>query len=80
MTTKGATMATITQVSYGRTFNLRDYQSERIDLTATLDAGEDAVAATLRLKAQVLTLAGDAPGANAALAAEQARLREVRGE
>lgn len=74
-------MATITTVSYGRTFNLSNYQSERIDLAAALDAGEDAVEATLRLKAQVLTLGGDGRGALAALADADARaLDRERGE
>lgn len=31
-------------VAYGKTFNLGNYESERIELTAELDEGENAVA------------------------------------
>lgn len=66
-------MATITTISYGKTFSLGNYQTERIDLAATLDAGEDPVEAVLRLRAQVLNLGGDGRGAMAALADAEAR-------
>jgi hypothetical protein len=66
-------VATITTISYGPTFNRGNFESERIDCAATLDAGEDVVEATLRLKAQVLTLGGDDKGSLAALADAEAR-------
>lgn len=56
----------ITTITYGRTFSLRPYESERIDLTATIDAGDDPTLAALHLKAQVLRLGGDERGARMA--------------
>lgn len=58
----------ITMVSYGFTFNRGNYQSERIDMTATVAEGEDPSAVTLLLKAEVLRAGGDQRGAEAAIA------------
>ncbi len=57
----------ITTISYGYTFNRGNYQSERIDFTATIAEGEDAALATYLLKAEVLRLGGDVRGAEEAL-------------
>ena len=59
----------VKEISYGYTFSTRPYESERIDLTATLDDGDDPVEATLVLKSRVLRLGGDERGAEAAAAA-----------
>lgn len=49
----------IVRVSYGYTFNLGNYQSERIDLEAEIDpARESPELARYRLKAQVLAMGG----------------------
>ncbi len=53
----------IKTIAYGKTFNLGNYESQRIDMTADLDEGEDEHAALLRLKARVLTCGGDVQGA-----------------
>lgn len=50
-------------IAYGKTFNLGQYQSERIDMTADLEEGEDEQVALLRLKAAVLGSGGDTQGA-----------------
>lgn len=64
----------ITTIAYGFTFNRGNYQSERIDMTAALDAGEDEQIALLRLKGAVLGIGGDVDGAR--LARIQADLAE----
>lgn len=69
----------VTTISYGKTFNLGQYQSERIDLTATLAEGDDAIEAALRLKAHVLRLGGDERGARDAEGDAECR-RAQRGE
>lgn len=56
-------------IAYGKTFNLGNYESQRIDMTAELDEGEDEQIALLRLKAAVLGSGGDVAGAQ--------RLREA---
>ena len=49
----------IVRVSYGYTFNLGNYQSERIDLEAEIDPDrESAVVAKYELQAQVLGMGG----------------------
>lgn len=63
----------ITTVSFGKTFNLGHFESQRIDLTATLDDDDDVIEATLRLKADVLRLAGDIAGSRDALGDAEAR-------
>lgn len=50
-------------IAYGKTFNLGNYESQRIDMTAELDEGEDEQLALLRLKAAVLGSGGDFDGA-----------------
>jgi hypothetical protein len=54
----------ITTISYGKTFNLKNYESQRIDMTAQLDEGEDEQIAVLQLKAAVLGIGGDSEGAS----------------
>jgi hypothetical protein len=53
-------------IAYGKTFNLGNYQTERIDMGAELDEGEDEQVAVLRLKAAVLGMGGDTQGAERA--------------
>jgi hypothetical protein len=67
----------ITTIAYGKTFNLGQYQSERIDLTATLDAGDDLEASALLLKASVLRLGGDERGARGAEGDAECRIAEL---
>jgi hypothetical protein len=67
----------ITTVAYGKTFNLGHYQSERIDLTATLAEGDDATLAALLLKAEVLRLGGDERGAQDAIGDAACRRAEL---
>lgn len=69
-------------IAYGKTFNLGNYQSERIDMTADLDEGEDEQVALLRLKAAVLGSGGDVHGAQIfrEAAAAMATGREGAGE
>lgn len=69
----------ITTISYGWTFNRGNYQSERIDLTATLEEGDDIIEAKLRLQAEVLSLGGDVVGAQDAIGDAEAR-RLARAE
>jgi len=52
----------ITQVSYGRTFNTGNFTSERIDLVAQVDEGEDFRAVKLALEVEVYRMAGDVHG------------------
>lgn len=52
----------ITQVSYGRTFNTGNYTSERIDLVAEVDEGEDWRAVQLALAFEVFRAGGDVHG------------------
>ena len=66
-------MMRITTIAYGYTFNRGNYQSELIDLTATLDEGDDPIEAALRLKVQVLRLGGDIAGARDAQGDAEAR-------
>lgn len=66
----------ITTISYGKTFNLGQYQSERIDMTATVVEGEDVALALYTLKAEVLRLGGDVDGAEEALAEVYDRTRQ----
>lgn len=56
----------ITQVAYGRTFNTGNYTSERIDLTAEVEAGEDWRAVRLALAVEVYRAGGDMAGMSAA--------------
>lgn len=49
----------ITTVKYGFTFNQGNFQSERIDLEATIDPGESVQAAYYELKSRVYDLGGD---------------------
>lgn len=51
----------ITTVSYGKTFNLGDYESERIDLTAELEEGDTAEAVLRVLKEKVEGQVSGAP-------------------
>lgn len=67
----------ITTIAYGFTFNRGNYQSERIDLTATLGEGDDLDAAALLLKARVLRLGGDERGARDAEGDAECRLSEL---
>jgi hypothetical protein len=50
-------------IAYGKTFNLGNYESQRIDMTAELEEGEDEQVALMRLKAAVLGMGGDTEGA-----------------
>lgn len=50
-------------IAYGKTFNLGNYESQRIDMTAELEEGEDEQVALMRLKAAVLGSGGDIEGA-----------------
>lgn len=59
----------VTTIAYGKTFNKGNYESERIDMTAELEEGEDEQVALMRLKATVLGSGGDTEGA--------ARLRQA---
>lgn len=53
-------------IAYGKTFNRGNYESERIDMSAELEEGEDEQVAVLRLKAAVLGMGGDTQGAERA--------------
>ena len=46
--------STVTEIKYGRKFNLGDYQSEEISLVAALEPGEDALEALAELKGMVM--------------------------
>ena len=50
-------------IAHGKTFNLGNYESRRIDMSAEMDEGEDEQIAMLRLKASVLGGGGDTQGA-----------------
>lgn len=67
----------ITTIAYGYTFNRGNYQSERIDLTATLGEGDDPATTALLLKARVLRLGGDVRGALDAEGDAECRLAEL---
>uniref|UniRef100_A0A6M3LUC6 Uncharacterized protein n=1 Tax=viral metagenome TaxID=1070528 RepID=A0A6M3LUC6_9ZZZZ len=43
----------IKEVSYGRTFNIGSYESERIDLTAELEDNEDEITVITKLRAKI---------------------------
>ncbi len=43
----------ITEASYGRTFNLGDYESLRVDMKASVDEGEDPQVVVSKLAAEV---------------------------
>lgn len=46
--------STVTEIKYGRKFNMGDYQSEEISLVAALEPGEDALEALAELKGMVM--------------------------
>ncbi len=52
----------ITQVTYGRKFSA-NYQSETIELTATVGEDDDPREVAYRLKSQVLQMGGESMGA-----------------
>ena len=43
----------INEVSYGRTFNLGNYESLRVEMKASVDEGEDAKEVAAKLAAEV---------------------------
>jgi hypothetical protein len=65
----------ITTVAYGKTFNLGHYESLRIDLTATLDAGAARRGGGGRTASRIVPNCGSRAGVGAVAAIDNATPR-----